>query len=1050
MGHKIFRRSMLLVALTIMLTMGAFIMPQIAQAQTDTDSNCVLTPDLVSGQGFQLEGFGFQLEGFGFQLEGFGFQLEGFGFQLEGFGLDPNTVLQDIVDNPAETSWLVDFVRPINGATDFNTQTVAVIIVDNDVHGDQVTAVYEANHALLESELGTSNIELHRVNIGDAGYNADVVATRLREKVAELEAVGIQRFVVNMSFGLIPCADEIPVGDTTINFDFDQALDRIDVANEDYPINHIFECVTQINETTYIAHFGYENPRGVPVYIPYNTTDVDGEFFLDTNFLRGGGLSDDELQAATPVYFSRPRVVEGRAGRSGFYPNSAFQVVFDGTELTWTLHGREEKASADSSPCDPHPDILPEVLSQIAETDAPAIGRLECVVDNNDGTLTAHFGYTNNNSPDDGTLMQTYVPVSAANTLSGGALSETALTAATPRYFGIPNLNAENPGRSANFPNSAFQVVFNSEEPLVWNLFGQVITASTESEHCATPTGYGLQDYLAEQFAVTDDEVTDVMVELFAESERADDPLQDLRVLLQEYLSRSATDETFRLVPVASSGNFRPWFAAVTGSSEVLPLAPARWAETVAVGATLGNPADLWQFSHDSNVAVVGGSYVIPAIEEDEQDTLVMGTSFAAPNVSRIYAAYLTMADSCNFREVDGTIFPPILEPSIFNNSRLTSDASSPFDCNIPTEQSVCDGLTATIFVDPATNLIVGGPDDGQPYAGELRGTDGNDVMIATNGDDRVLGSNGNDVICGLAGADNLLGGNGADRLFGDAGMDTIAGENGNDQLFGGAGDDDLSGGNSQDTLFGDDGNDTLNGNSGDDQLDGGAGNDIMRGEAGQDELSGGIGDDNLNGGNGDDTLTGALGDDQLFGEGGQDRLDGGNGDDTLDGGRGDDTLIGGTGNDTLIGGDNNDTLYGGSTEADDDLSGTDNLSGGNGDDRLYGGDDSDMLDGGANNDQLFGGDGIDTLSGGRGDDRLFGGNDGDVIRGDEQNDLIAGGAGDDLLFGDAGADTIYSGSPDNPTTNTGDDRIQGGAGRDTAFLGDGDDTVSEVETINE
>ena len=51
---------------------------------------------------------------------------------------------------------------------------------------------------------------------------------------------------------------------------------------------------------------------------------------------------------------------------------------------------------------------------------------------------------------------------------------------------------------------------------------------------------------------------------------------------------------------------------------------------------------------------------------------------------------------------------------------------------------------------------IVGGPDNGKPYAGTLIGTTGNNVIVGTEGNDTVDAKAGNDTICGLGGDDKL------------------------------------------------------------------------------------------------------------------------------------------------------------------------------------------------------------------------------------------------------------------------------------------------------
>jgi Ca2+-binding RTX toxin-like protein len=93
-----------------------------------------------------------------------------------------------------------------------------------------------------------------------------------------------------------------------------------------------------------------------------------------------------------------------------------------------------------------------------------------------------------------------------------------------------------------------------------------------------------------------------------------------------------------------------------------------------------------------------------------------------------------------------------------------------------------------------------------------------------TNSDDTLIGSSGNDVIYGLRGNDSLDGGLGNDTLYGGKGSDILLGSSGNDILFGGQGDDTLLGGDGNDILFGGKGDNLLNGGLGNDTLTGGIG----------------------------------------------------------------------------------------------------------------------------------------------------------------------------------------------------------------------------------
>lgn len=125
-----------------------------------------------------------------------------------------------------------------------------------------------------------------------------------------------------------------------------------------------------------------------------------------------------------------------------------------------------------------------------------------------------------------------------------------------------------------------------------------------------------------------------------------------------------------------------------------------------------------------------------------------------------------------------------------------------------PPPAPMCQGQEATVYVS-AAGLVVGGPDTGQTYAGELRGTAGPDVMVGTPQADRVLTAAGDDVVCALAGADTAFGALGADRLFGNEGPDRLWGGDGRDVLDGGYGNDRLTGGTSADRFVGGPGTDT-------------------------------------------------------------------------------------------------------------------------------------------------------------------------------------------------------------------------------------------------
>ena len=162
-----------------------------------------------------------------------------------------------------------------------------------------------------------------------------------------------------------------------------------------------------------------------------------------------------------------------------------------------------------------------------------------------------------------------------------------------------------------------------------------------------------------------------------------------------------------------------------------------------------------------------------------------------------------------------------------------------------------------------------------------INGTELNDNLIGTSGDDLIFGLDGNDTLTGGAGFDNLVGGNGDDILTDSANGGLFQGGPGNDQLIGSASLDDIvlytftyntsgvtfvstfvpgiatstqaDGLGGVDTLSNIDRVDIMGSQHGD-NLTGDAGANSIFGYAGNDTLSGGAGNDYLNGDDGDDT----------------------------------------------------------------------------------------------------------------------------------------------------------------------------------------------------
>jgi Ca2+-binding RTX toxin-like protein len=110
------------------------------------------------------------------------------------------------------------------------------------------------------------------------------------------------------------------------------------------------------------------------------------------------------------------------------------------------------------------------------------------------------------------------------------------------------------------------------------------------------------------------------------------------------------------------------------------------------------------------------------------------------------------------------------------------------------------------------SNFIAGGE-----AADSVAGTEGDDLVLAAGGTDRLSLQGGDDVAIGGAGHDTIDGGGGSDLVSGGAGNDAIRGGSGRDLLTGGYGDDQVEGGADEDVLIDSAGSDTLAGGDGND-----------------------------------------------------------------------------------------------------------------------------------------------------------------------------------------------------------------------------------------
>src|SRR5262245_3547659 len=72
------------------------------------------------------------------------------------------------------------------------------------------------------------------------------------------------------------------------------------------------------------------------------------------------------------------------------------------------------------------------------------------------------------------------------------------------------------------------------------------------------------------------------------------------------------------------------------------------------------------------------------------------------------------------------------------------------------------------------------------PNAFKKTGTDGNDVIRGTSGNDQIFSKKGDDIICGMGGHDFIVTGDGDDTVYGGPGSDDIYTGNQDDTVYAG------------------------------------------------------------------------------------------------------------------------------------------------------------------------------------------------------------------------------------------------------------------------
>lgn len=165
------------------------------------------------------------------------------------------------------------------------------------------------------------------------------------------------------------------------------------------------------------------------------------------------------------------------------------------------------------------------------------------------------------------------------------------------------------------------------------------------------------------------------------------------------------------------------------------------------------------------------------------------------------------------------------------NMSAWSNGSANPYKITVVPDTTV----TPSPSVSPS---VTSGPYAVPAECSGIANLNSSNPIVGTNGDEKIKGTSGNDLIFARGGMDKVDGSAGNDCIVAGNGNDNVKGGSGNDVILGGSGDDDIDGGSGNDMVYGEGGTDKLKGGSGNDSLDGGGASDSADGGSGSDACS--------------------------------------------------------------------------------------------------------------------------------------------------------------------------------------------------------------------
>jgi hypothetical protein len=233
----------------------------------------------------------------------------------------------------------------------------------------------------------------------------------------------------------------------------------------------------------------------------------------------------------------------------------------------------------------------------------------------------------------------------------------------------------------------------------------------------------------------------------------------------------------------------------------------------------------------DTGANDAGAVYILTL----DQSNLPSGVSYdmtptpiiANPSSDNFYDQFSSFVNYAYAEESSGF---KLIELEFTSTITVVDDATTIQQINFDVSDvsiTYCDGLTIDELISSGNYTVFDNRDES--LGSEIKGTSGNDLMIASDNGDTMFGKKGDDCMIGGAGDDIFKGRMGDDTIYGNDGDDELRGNQGSDIIYGGLGNDKIFGGKDNDFLYGNEDDDLVNGKKGTDTCDGGSGINTLK-----------------------------------------------------------------------------------------------------------------------------------------------------------------------------------------------------------------------------